>query len=245
MQMIGSNDWEQRTELLIGEKNIEKLHRSRVLVVGLGGVGACTAEMLCRAGVGQMTIVDGDTYQLTNLNRQLSSFTGNIGKKKAIVIAKKLIDINPGIILKVVDEYIKKEDMQNLFTDSFDYVIDAIDTLSPKIYLIYNSLKKSIPLVSSMGSGGKSNPALVKIADISDSHTCNLARILRKRLHKLGIYDGFKVVFSSEVTDRETIEITEEEINKRTVVGTISYMPVVFGCYCASVVIRNLLDNKV
>jgi tRNA threonylcarbamoyladenosine dehydratase len=242
--MAGFSDWEQRTELLVGEKKIEKLHHSNVLVVGLGGVGACAAEMLCRAGIGQMTIVDGDIFQSSNLNRQLPSLTSNIGKKKATILAEKIKDINPKIILKVIDDYIKKEEMQNLFTDSFDYVIDAIDTLSPKVYLIYNSLTKGIPLVSSMGSGGKYDPSLVKVADISDSHTCNLARILRKRLHKLGIYDGFKVVFSSEAIDPETIEITDDDINKRSVVGTISYMPVIFGCYCASVAIRNLLDRS-
>jgi tRNA threonylcarbamoyladenosine dehydratase len=240
--MIGINDWRQRTELLIGKKNIEKLQQSHVLVVGLGGVGACAAEMLCRSGIGHLTIVDGDSFQLSNLNRQLPSLNSNIGQKKAMVLENRLNDINPKIILNVIDEYVPKDDMQNLFTDMYDYVIDAIDTLSPKIYLIYNSLKKGIPLVSSMGAGGKYDPSLVKIADVSESHTCNLARMLRKRLHKLGIFEGFKVVFSPETIDPETIELTEEDLNKKSVVGTISYMPVVFGCHCASVVLRDLID---
>jgi tRNA A37 threonylcarbamoyladenosine dehydratase len=239
--MIGSDNWEQRTELLIGEKNIEKLHQSRVLIVGLGGVGACAAEMLCRSGIGHLTIVDGDTFQSSNLNRQLPSLNSNIGQSKVHVLEKRLWDINPAISLKIVDQYVNKENMQILFDETYDYVIDAIDTLTPKIYLIYNTLKKNIPLVSSMGSGGKYDPSLVKITDISESHTCNLARILRKRIHKLGIYGGFKVVFSPETIDPDSIELTEEEMNKKSVVGTISYMPAVFGCYCASAVIRDLL----
>jgi len=242
--MSGTNNWELRTRLLVGEKNIKKLHQSHVLVVGLGGVGACAAEMLCRSGIGHLTIVDGDSFQLSYLNRQLPSLNSNIGQKKATVLENRLHDINPKIVLNVIDEYISKDEMQNLFTEKYDYVIDAIDTLSPKIYLIYNSLKKGIPLVSSMGAGGKYDPALVRIADISESHTCNLARMLRKRLHKLGIYEGFKVVFSAETIDPETIELTEEELNKKSVVGTISYMPSVFGCYCASAVIRDLIDTK-
>lgn len=242
--MTGTNNWELRTRLLVGEKNIKKLHQSHVLVVGLGGVGACAAEMLCRSGIGHLTIVDGDIFQLSNLNRQLPSLNSNIGQKKATVLENRLHDINPKIVLNVIDEYISKDEMQNLFTEKYDYVIDAIDTLSPKIYLIYNSLKKGIPLVSSMGAGGKYDPALVRIADISESHTCNLARMLRKRLHKLGIYEGFKVVFSAETIDPETIELTEEELNKKSVVGTISYMPVIFGCHCTSVVIRDLIDIK-
>jgi tRNA threonylcarbamoyladenosine dehydratase len=242
--MTGTNNWELRTRLLVGEENIKKLHQSHVLVVGLGGVGACAAEMLCRSGIGRLTIVDGDSFQLSNLNRQLPSLNSNIGQKKATVLENRLHDINPKIVLNVIDEYISKDEMQNLITEKYDYVIDAIDTLSPKIYLIYNSLKKRIPLVSSMGAGGKYDPALVRIADISESHTCNLARMLRKRLHKLGIYEGFKVVFSAETIDPETIELTEEELNKKSVVGTISYMPAVFGCYCASVVIRDLIGPK-
>ncbi len=240
--MIGSKNWEQRTDLLIGEKNIEKLHHSRILVVGLGGVGAYAAEMLCRSGIGHLTIVDGDTFQISNLNRQLPSLVSNIGQKKANLLEKRFHDINPAISLKVVDRYINKDNLPELFIDSYNYVVDAIDTLSPKIHLIYNSLKKNIPLVSSMGAGGKYDPSLVKVADISESHTCNLARILRKRLHKMGIYDGFKVVFSPETIDPNAIELTEKELNKRSVVGTISYMPSVFGCHCASVVIRDLID---
>jgi tRNA threonylcarbamoyladenosine dehydratase len=241
--MIGANNWQQRTELLIGKRNIEKLNHSNILVVGLGGVGACAAEMLCRSGIGHLTIIDGDTFQSSNLNRQLPSLISNTGQKKATVLENRLKDINPNIILKVIDTYIPKEDMQNLFSDTYDYVIDAIDTLSPKIYLIYNSLKKGIPLVSSMGAGGKFDPSLVRVADISESHTCNLARILRKRLHKLGIYDGFKVVFSPETINPDTIELTEEELNKKSVVGTISYMPAIFGCHCASAVIRDLIGE--
>ena len=238
--MSGIKNWQQRTELLIGKKKLKKFNVSHVLVAGLGGVGACAAEMLCRAGIGNMTLIDADVFQTTNLNRQIPSLQSNIGKKKTGVLKRRLKDINPKVNIEIIDRFLTRENIPTLFTKNYDYIIDAIDTLTPKIYLIYNTIKNNIPLVSSMGSGGRINPSLVKIADISESHTCNLARILRKRLHKLGIYDGFKVVFSSERVNPDTVELTEKEKNKKTNIGTISYMPVVFGCFCASTVINDL-----
>jgi tRNA A37 threonylcarbamoyladenosine dehydratase len=238
-----ANSWKKRTELLVGSKNLEAFHKANILVVGLGGVGACAAEMLCRAGIGHMTIVDGDTIQHSNLNRQLHSLNSNIGLKKANVLAKRLQDINPSISLEVIDEYITKEEMGKLFNNKYDYVIDAIDTIAPKIQLIVLALEHKIPLISSMGAGGKYDPTLVKIADISESHTCNLARSIRKRLHKLKIYDGFKVVFSGEEIDDSCV-IPTEETNKRSIVGTISYMPAIFGSCCASAVLTDLMKDR-
>lgn len=238
-----NRQWLQRTELLIGPEGVEKLEKKHVLVVGLGGVGAYAAEMLCRSGIGQLTIVDGDLIALTNLNRQLPSLNSVLGLPKAKVMAERLLDINPELHLNVIEEYIKDDRMIQLLNYPFDFVVDAIDTLSPKIYLIYHSLKNKLPIVSSMGAGGKLDPTLVKVSDISKSYHCKLARILRKRLHKLGIREGFPVVFSPEEVDKESIELTEGEDNKRSVVGTISYMPAIFGCCCASVVIRSLLGK--
>jgi tRNA A37 threonylcarbamoyladenosine dehydratase len=234
-------DWLERTQLLLGAQNIEKLKKSHVLVVGLGGVGAYAAEQLCRAGIGELTIVDGDKIQLSNLNRQLPALTSTIGKPKAETMGKRLLDINPNLKLHIVQEYIRDERMKEILSHRYDYVVDAIDTLSPKIFLIFDSLKNGHRLVSSMGSGGKLDPSKVQMADISQSHICPLARILRKRLHRLGVNEGFKVVFSTEEVPEAATIPCEGEPNKKTTVGTISYMPPLFGCVIASVVVRDLI----
>jgi len=235
-------DWQERTKLLISGKGVDVLRESRVLVAGLGGVGGAAAEMLARAGIGNMTIIDGDYVHSTNRNRQLLALTSTEGKSKAAVCAQKLIDINPDINLTVIDEYVKDQRMVDILDEGFDYVVDAIDTLSPKVFLIYHCLNKNIPVVSSMGAGGKTDPMRVAIDDISKSNTCKLALYMRKRLHKLGIFEGVKVVFSDERVSRESIQLIEGERNKHSTVGTISYMPNIFGCFCASVVIRDMLN---
>jgi len=238
------NEWLERTKLLTGEKKLEKLINANVLVIGLGGVGAYAAENICRAGVKSMTIIDGDSVDLTNKNRQLIALDSNIGKAKASLMKDRLTDINPDINLTVINEFIREESMiEILKSQPYDYVVDAIDTLAPKINLIYHSLQLGIPIVSSMGAGGKYDPTQIKISDISKSYNCNLARMLRKRLHKLKVYKGVKVVFSSEKVDKDSIVLSEEQ-NKRSNVGTISYMPPLFGCYCASAVINDLLNNN-
>lgn len=236
-------NWLERTELLIGKPNIEKLSNSHVLVVGLGGVGAYAAEQLCRSGIGELTIVDGDFIHPTNINRQLPALTSSIGQPKAEYLGTRLKDINPELKLHVIQEYIRDDRMKEILTNRYDYVVDAIDTLSPKIFLIHDALKNGNRLVSSMGSGGKVDPSLVRIADISESYGCPLARILRKRLHRLGVRDGFKVVFSTEEVPENATRPCEGEPNKKTTVGTISYMPPVFGCYIASVVVRDLIGS--
>jgi tRNA A37 threonylcarbamoyladenosine dehydratase len=233
-------DWLSRTELILGEEGVKKLKAANVLVVGLGGVGAIAAEMICRAGVGTMTIVDGDVIHSTNRNRQLPALKSTEGMAKAEVMGNRLNDINPEIKLTIVQEYLKDERMTDILDMGFDYVVDAIDTLSPKIFLIYHSLHRKFPLVSSMGAGGKYDPLRIDIADISETTDCTLARILRKRLHKLGIREGFTAVYSPEVIDKNKIVPTNGEKNKASVVGTISYMPSAFGIACASVVIRDL-----
>jgi tRNA A37 threonylcarbamoyladenosine dehydratase len=235
--------WLERTELLLGEDKLLILRRSRVLVVGLGGVGAYAAEMLARAGVGRMTIADADVVAPSNINRQLIAQTSTIGLSKAALVADRLRDINPEIELTVVEKYIRDELTDELLdSDKFDYVVDAIDTLSPKVGLIKGALERGMPLVSSMGAGAKTDPTRVEIADIGRTHHCPLAHMLRKRLHKNGIRSGFHAVFSPEPM-RDGSMVIAEETNKKSNVGTISYMPAVFGCACASVVIRGLIGE--
>jgi len=234
------SDWLTRTELILDEGKLKKLKDSNVLVVGLGGVGAYAAEMICRAGVGAMTIVDGDNIHPTNRNRQLPALKSTEGMAKAEVMGHRILDINPDIKLTVIQEYIKDDRMMEVIDKGYDYVVDAIDTLSPKIFLIYHSLQRKLPVVSSMGAGGKFDPAKVSISDISETTDCSLARILRKRLHRLGIREGFTAVYSTEPVDKRKIVATNGEQNKASIVGTISYMPAAFGIACASVVIRDL-----
>lgn len=235
-------DWLARTELMIGKEGLKKLSKAHVLVAGLGGVGGYAAEMICRAGVGKMTIVDSDIVQESNINRQLIALQSTIGKDKTQLICERLKDINPNLKLTTFKGYLKDEFITDVLNnDKYNYVIDAIDTLSPKIYLIYHCMNKNYKLVSSMGAGGKLDPAMIQVADISETHTCKLAFDLRKRLRRKGITEGFKAVYSPEVVEKETIRSIEEK-NKKSMVGTISYMPAVFGCICASVVIRDLIS---
>ena len=222
-------EWMQRTELLLGSDRIERLRNARVLVVGLGGVGAYAAEAIARAGVGTMTIADADAVSESNINRQLPALHSTVGEPKAEVMARRLL-------------YIRDEETETLLDEGFDYVVDAIDTLSPKAGLIRSCLERDIPVVSSMGAGAKTDPTRVRIEDIARSHHCPLAHMLRKRLHKMGIRTGFYVVFSDEPV-REGSMMLCEETNKKSNVGTISYMPAVFGCHCASVVIRGLIGE--
>ncbi len=235
--------WLERTELLLGSEKLDMLQSANVLIVGVGGVGAYAAEMIVRAGVGRMTIADADTVGESNINRQLVALHSTVGSYKTDILAERLKDINPKLELKVVAEYIKDELTDTLLdSDKFDYIVDAIDTLSPKVALIQGALNRSIPLVSSMGAGAKTDPTLMEIKDISKSHHCPLAHMLRKRLHKVGIRKGFKAVFSPEEV-RPGAMILCEERNKKSNVGTISYIPALFGIGCASVVIRGLIGE--
>ena len=238
-----SNNWLERTTLLLGEDKLQLLRQANVLVVGLGGVGAYAAEMIARAGVGRMTIADADTVSESNINRQLIALHSTVGKQKAELMAERLRDINPDIELTVVNRFIKDDETDALLdSDKFDYIVDAIDTLSPKLALIKGALDRQIPLVSSMGAGAKTDPTKMDICDIAKTHHCPLAHMLRKRLHKIGIRTGFQAVFSPEPV-REGAMILCEEHNKKSNTGTISYIPALFGIGCASVVIRGLIGE--
>lgn len=235
--------WLERTELLLGNEKLEMLRRSHVLIVGLGGVGAWAAEMIARAGVGHLTLADADVVNLTNINRQLVALHSTIGRPKAEVLVERLQDINPDIKLTMVNEFVKDEKTYKLLDSAhYDYVVDAIDTLSPKLALIAAAMERGFPLVSSMGAGAKTDPTQLEIKDISKTHHCPLAHMLRKRLHKIGIRKGFQAVFSPEPI-REGAMILCEEQNKKSNTGTISYLPALFGIGCASVVIRGLIGE--
>lgn len=236
-------NWLERTSLLLGEEKLGLLRRANVLVVGLGGVGAYAAEMIARAGVGRMTVADADVVSATNINRQLIALHSTIGREKSELVAERLRDINPEIELTVVGRFIKDDETDALLdSDRFDYVVDAIDTLSPKLALIKGALDRGIPLVSSMGAGAKTDPTRMEICDIARTHHCPLAHMLRKRLHKIGIRTGFRAVFSPEPV-REGAMVLCEEQNKKSNTGTISYIPALFGIGCASVVVRDLIGE--
>lgn len=236
--------WMGRTELLLGNERLKKLVNSNVLVVGLGGVGGIAAEMIARSGVGKMTIVDADTVDPTNRNRQIPALKSTEGMVKAEVLAARLLDINPDLQLRVVPAYFRDQlTMDVLEGDSYDYALDCIDTLAPKVYYIKACVDKGIPIVSSMGAGSKVDPTLVRVADISETYNCHLARYTRKYLHRLGVYKGVKAVFSPEQKMAFSGIMLMQANNKKSAVGTISYMPTVFGCTVASVAIRDLYNR--
>ncbi|MBP5391223.1 MAG: tRNA threonylcarbamoyladenosine dehydratase [Bacteroidales bacterium] len=232
-------DFRERTILQVGEEGMALLSSSRVAVIGLGGVGAMAAEMIARAGVGNIIVADSDVYSITNKNRQIAAFDSTLGQKKTEVIRQRLLDINPDIKVTVIDEYLTEENIPSLIPEA-DFVIDAIDTMSPKIALIKFCMDRKIPLVSSMGAGAKWDATKVRVTDISKSFNCPLAYMLRKRLRKVGISKGFKAVFSEELPIREAI-VPFEERNHKSRTGTISYMPAVFGCVCAQAAIKSIL----
>ena len=225
--------WQERTALLLNPEQMDRLHNARIAVIGLGGVGAYAAEMITRAGVGSLLILDSDNVSVSNRNRQLLALKSTTGRPKTEVMAERLLDINPDLSLTIINEYLTPENVEQLLAGHpIDFLVDAIDTLSPKIALIRYCVSNKIPLVSSMGAGAKFDMTKIKITDISKSFNCPLAYILRKKLRKEGITKGFKVVYSEELPDREAI-VPVEETNKKSQVGTISYLPAAFGLACA------------
>ncbi|SFU49798.1 tRNA A37 threonylcarbamoyladenosine dehydratase [Pustulibacterium marinum] len=235
--------WLERTELLIKEEGIEKLQKANVLIVGLGGVGSFAAEFIARAGVGKMTIVDGDVYDQTNINRQLQALTSTVGKLKTEVMAERIKDINPNIELTVLNEFLSPERAFEIVTPEYDYVMDCIDSITPKLNLIIAARRKKVKLISSMGAGGKLDASKVKVVDISKTKECQMAKHLRKRLKKEKINKGVRAVYSSEIQIPESVKTTDGKNYKKSFYGTISYMPAVFGLQAAAEVI-NYLTRK-
>lgn len=232
-----SRPWTTRTELLLGAERLQRLRAAHVLVVGLGGVGGIASEMTARSGVGRMTIADGDIVEESNLNRQTAALTTTLKRMKTDVMAERIRAINPEIQLETIGEFLDETRMAEVLSaNHFDCVLDAIDSVVPKVKLMEYCYSHNIKLVSSMGSGARMNPELIRVTDISKTYSCGLARVVRKRLRDLGITSGIKVVFSGE------------EVNKNALtsdaVGTISYMPNAFGCFCAYAVIDTLLQQN-
>jgi len=239
------SEWLQRTELLVKEEGIGRLKSANILIVGLGGVGSFAAEFLVRSGIGNLTIVDGDTVDTTNINRQLPALNSTIGKNKTDVVAERILDINPEINLKKINEFLEPERMEEILTqEKFDYVLDCIDSLSPKLAIIITCKRKKIKLVSAMGAGGKTDPSKVMVRDISKTNNCFLAKQIRKKLKKEQIHKGFRCVFSTEIQDENSLKMTDGSNYKKSFYGTISYMPAIFGLYAAAEVIRFLLKKE-
>jgi tRNA A37 threonylcarbamoyladenosine dehydratase len=232
--------WMERNVQLLGAEKVKILNKARVLIVGMGGVGSAAAENLVRVGIGRLTIVDCDIVQASNINRQVPALHSTIGKAKVEVMESRLKDINPELEVSAVQTYLDDKSRNELLAEPYDFVVDAIDTLSPKIFFIEHLHKLGIPFCSSMGSGGKTNPTKISIADFKKTYNCRLAYILRKKLRKMGVDGGFKVVFSSELVDKDLVLEIDNEPNKKSTLGTVSYIPTIFGCMLASIVVDEL-----
>ena len=234
--------WMERTALLVGEEGIKKLIDAHVLIVGLGGVGSYAAEAIARSGIGAMTIIDGDNVDPTNRNRQLQALTSTQGKNKAHLMGERIKLINPEVNLTIVDQFKNPDEMKEFLKQSFSYVVDAIDSITPKLFMLEAAYINNQRIVSSMGAGGKMDPTKIEIADISKTHTCTMAQHLRKQLRYMGIKKGIKSVFSSEPPARHSLMHTDGSRFKKSAYGTISYLPAAFGLTCSSVVIRDILE---
>lgn len=233
--------WLQRTELLLGAEKLEALSKLNILVIGLGGVGSYAAEFLARAGVGKMSIVDGDVVDLTNTNRQLPALHSTVGISKAQIMAARIRDINPDIELKVIEQFLMPSDMDTLISTDYDYVFDCIDSIQPKQYVIVACKQKGVRIISSMGAGGRIDPSKVKIDDISKTFNCPFAQQVRKGLKRKGVRRGVTCVFSHELVDRDTCMTTTGTKFKNSFYGTISYTPALFGLHMASIVVQEVM----
>ena len=238
--------WLSRTTLLIGEQKVHTLNAAHVLVVGLGGVGSFAAEFIARAGVGIMTIVDGDVVDPTNRNRQLPALVSSNGISKADWMAVRLRDINPEIHLTVIKDFLTPDKTDAICSAAnYNYVVDCIDSVSPKLFLIAAAKKLGLKIVSSMGAGGKIDPTRIKIADLCDTYNDHFALQIRKRLKSKGIRDKLVCVFSDEPAPKSALMMTDGSNFKKSAYGTISYLPAAFGGVCASVVIRDIMGEKI
>ncbi len=239
--MFTTPKWLERTELLVKKEPLEKLNNTNVLLVGLGGVGSFAAEFLVRAGIGKLTIVDGDIVDITNINRQLPALTSSVGESKAEYMKARLLDINPNLELVAINQFLNPDETTDLVNQyDYDYVMDCIDSITPKVYLIKAAKNKGCKIISSMGAGGKIDSMKLKYADISRTHMCPFAYYIRKRLRKEEIYSGVMTVFSEEQPNSESIKLTDGSNFKTSFYGTISYIPALFGLHMASWVVRDV-----
>jgi tRNA A37 threonylcarbamoyladenosine dehydratase len=236
------SNWLERTELLIGKEALEKLQNANVLVVGLGGVGSYAAETLVRSGVGNITIVDGDEVDPTNKNRQLQALDSTKGMQKAHVLKERFLDINPELNIRVIDEFMTPEAMHEMLRNSqFDFALDCIDSVSPKLSFILTLRRMKMKFISSMGAGGKLDPSKIKVADLFKTKECKFAQHLKKRLKAKGIKDNILTVYCEEIQKVDSLQMTDGKNYKRSFYGTIAYMPAMFGMRMAAEVIRRLI----
>ena len=233
------NNWLQREELLIGDKNIEKLKNSKVIIFGLGGVGGSAIEAIARAGINNIALVDCDKISETNINRQIFATTKTIGKLKVEAAKERLIEINPNLNIEVYNLFFNKENSNGFDFSKYDYIIDAIDTVSSKIELIVCAKKSNTKIISSMGTGNKLNPTDFLVADISKTSVCPLARVMRQELKKRGI-KNLKVVYSKE-TPKKPKQVLMNEQNKQ-IPSSVSFVPPIAGLIMASEVIKDILE---
>ncbi|WP_195937748.1 tRNA threonylcarbamoyladenosine dehydratase [Romboutsia sp. 1001713B170131_170501_G6] len=228
-----------RTGLIIGQEGIEKLKNSNVIVFGVGGVGSFAAEAIARAGVGNLTIVDFDDVDVTNINRQLPALHSTVGRDKVDVMKERILDINPDINIKAIKSLYNEETSEELLNEKYDYVVDAIDMVSSKIHLIETCKKKGLEIISSMGMGNKLDPTKIVVTDVHKTTMCPLAKVMRKELRDRKI-KKLKVVFSTE----KPRELKEKIMNgKKVTPGSISFVPSVGGLVIASVVINDLINK--
>ncbi len=233
------NNFTTRTSLIVGDEGIEKLRNSNVIVFGVGGVGSFAAEAIVRAGVGNITIVDFDDVDITNINRQLPALHSTVGKLKVEVMKERLLDINPDLNIKTIANKYNKETTDEILVEDYDYVVDAIDMVTSKILLVEECKKKGLTLISSMGMGNKLDPTKIVVTDIHKTHTCPLAKVIRKELKDRRI-KKLKVVYSTE----QPRELKKKIMNGRKVTpGSTSFVPSVGGLTIASVVINDLLNK--
>lgn len=233
-------EWQERTCQLVGPEQMERYRQARVLVVGVGGVGGYAAELLVRGGVGHLTLVDADSVQPSNINRQLCALHSTVGRRKVEILSERFREINPDIDLTVLPEYLEAERVPELLdAQKYDFIVDAIDTIAPKCALIMEALKRKIPIVCSMGAGAKTDITKVQFADLWETYHCGLSKAVRTRLKKEGVRRKVPVVFSSEQADPNAV-LRVNERNKKSTTGTISYMPAMFGCYLAQYVLTRL-----
>ena len=236
-------DWLERSALLIGEESIEKLKNAHVLIVGLGGIGSFAGEFIARSGIGTMTIIDGDVFDKTNKNRQLTATDSTINRNKAVVLGEKIKDINPEIHLNIIEEFVVPERVWEILAEfKPDYVMDCIDSVTPKLEWIKACLRLKIKIITHLGAGGKLDPSKVQVAKLENTNNCKLGHHIKKRLKREGInFKRVKAVYSSEIQIKESLKLTDGKNFKRSFYGTISYMPGLFGLYGASEVIKHLV----
>ncbi|MBK2125594.1 tRNA threonylcarbamoyladenosine dehydratase [Fangia hongkongensis] len=236
----------ERTAILVNDHGIEALKKAHVLLAGVGGVGSFAAEALARSGIGNITLIDHDVVSSSNLNRQLVALNSNIGVKKAEIMRDRIKDINPNCNVTIIDDFIRPDDMDNILNQPYDFVIDAIDSLSCKVAFVRGAHERGYRVISSMGAGGKLDPTQIKVADIYKTSVCKLARVMRVRLRRQKVKKGILAVYS---TEKPIAPLPPEPVpgegRDRAVNGTISYLPALFGLTIAGKVIQEIIANQI